>query len=671
RGGQGVVYKAIQLSTQREVAIKVLREGPFAGASDRVRFEREIQVLAGLRHPNIVTIHDSGASSGFFYFVMDYIPGRPLDEYIQDIQRTTGKPMDVRACLALFSRICDAMNVAHLRGVIHRDLKPGNILVDHAGEPHILDFGLAKLSNLDDANDIDGPAAPTITGQFVGSLPWASPEQTDGRPEAVDVRTDVYSLGVLLYQMLTGEFPYGVTGNMRTLVDNIANATPKSPRSLRGDINHEVETIVLKCLSKEPIRRYQSAGELGRDIQRYLRGEAIDAKRDSTAYILSKQIRRHKAPVSLAAALFVSVVGFSIWMSLLYADARDARDNEARQRTQAEANLVRAEGSEKEARRETTKAREATVFLTSLFESANPTEARGKELTLGEVLDDGARRLKRSLTDQPEVRLELLNTIAVAYRELGRFDDARRILLDGLKAHRDTLGPDHPLIALSLHGLARLEYLAANPDESERLEREAMTMRERLFGPTHALVAECRAFLGVLEMDRDHFDAAANQFETALKILQGRLSSGDTDVTPMNVAVCMNRLASLREKEGKFPESEAMYRDALAIYRNQPGDIHPDAAATMTDLASVLQRQRKFDEAEAILQEALAINMRVYGPDHPRVATSLNMLGANCYYTGANKDAESYFERALAIRRAYWGDEHDEVATTLNNLATL
>ncbi|MCB9858217.1 MAG: serine/threonine protein kinase [Phycisphaerales bacterium] len=663
RGGQGVVYKATQLSTQREVAIKVLREGPFAGASDRIRFEREIHVLAGLRHPNIVTIHDSGASAGFFYFVMDYIPGRPLDEYVRDVERTTGKRIDLRECLTLFSRICDAMNVAHLRGVIHRDLKPGNIRVDHAGEPHILDFGLAKLSELDDVASAR-TAARTVTGQFVGSLPWASPEQTEGRPEVIDVRTDVYSLGVLLYQMLTGCFPYEITGNMRTLIDNIANALPKSPRSFRSDINHEVETIVLKCLSKEPGRRYQSAGELGREIQRYLRGEAIDAKRDSTTYILGKHLRRHRVPVALAAALFVSVIGFSIWMSFLYADARAARDSEMAQRKIAEA-------SERESIREATKAKESVGFLRGLFESANPTEARGRELTVRELLDDGARRLRKSLVDQPEVRLELLNTIAIAYRELGRFDDAKKLLAQGLAEHREGLGPDHPLIARTLYGLARLEDLASNPEEAERLASESLKMRERLFGRSHPHVAACLAFMGVLNMNRDRFEEAESQIAEALDILRRCSREGSTEVEPTDVAVCMTRLASLYESKGDFAAAESKYREALAIYRSEPGDIHPDVAGTLESLASTLQYQRDYAGAEALLTEALAINLRVYDENHPRVATALNLLGANCFYTGANDKAESYFKRALAIRRAYWGDEHDEVATTLNNLATL
>lgn len=245
RGGQGVVYQAIQHSTNRKVAIKVLKEGPFAGPADKARFEREIQILGQLQHPNIVTIHDSGSEAGRFYFVMDYIRGQPLDVFVASGDRS------IDDLLLLFGRICDAVNAAHLRGVIHRDLKPSNIRVDENGEPHVLDFGLAKVS-ADDANDVPRQVTMTVTGQFIGSLPWASPEQVDGSAHCVDVRTDVYSLGVILFHMLTGRFPYNVAENMRNVVDNILTVESPKPSSIRRQINDEVDTIVLKCLCKEP-----------------------------------------------------------------------------------------------------------------------------------------------------------------------------------------------------------------------------------------------------------------------------------------------------------------------------------------------------------------------------------------------------------------------------------
>jgi WD40 repeat protein/serine/threonine protein kinase len=341
RGGQGVVYHAIQNSTQREVAIKVMREGPFAGAYDRMRFEREVRVLSAMKHPNIVSIHDSGIAAGLTYFVMNYIAGEPLDTFVAKTR------CGVDAVLRLFVKICDAVNAAQLCGVIHRDLKPGNIRIDDRGEPHVLDFGLAKIDRQSpvpsspsadpsfqapvpspqagvprfqspvESGRSSGPSSGdwqletgnyTETGQFVGSLPWASPEQAEGAPSEVDVRTDVYSLGVILFQALTGLFPYPVGGGLQTVLDNIQNAVPIRPSAIRREINDEVETIVLKCLQKDRQRRYQNAGELSRDVQRYLRGEPIDAKRDSTLYVLRKQLRRYRVPVVAALAVFVSLI---------------------------------------------------------------------------------------------------------------------------------------------------------------------------------------------------------------------------------------------------------------------------------------------------------------------------------------------------------------------------
>jgi len=319
RGGQGVVYQAIQKATKRKVAIKVMREGPFAGKRDKARFEREVRILGQLRHPNIVTVHDSGTTAGCFFYTMDYVSGRPLDDYV-----ALSKP-SIDQTLRLFAKICEAVNAAHLQGVIHRDLKPGNIRIDVEGIPHVLDFGLAKVAAGQTTED-SRPVAMTVTGEFMGSLPWASPEQAEAVPGKIDLRTDVYSLGVILYQMLTGQFPYPVVGNVRDVMDNILKTEPARPSTIRRQINDEIETIVLKSLSKERERRYQTAGELGRDIERYLAGEPIEAKRDSGLYVLRKTLRRYKVPVGVAAG-FVLVLAVSLAVSLsLWRHAATERD---------------------------------------------------------------------------------------------------------------------------------------------------------------------------------------------------------------------------------------------------------------------------------------------------------------------------------------------------------
>ena len=336
RGGQGVVYEAVQRSTKRTVAIKILHQRILANPRTRARFEREVQLLGQFRHPNIVAIHDSGTTDERFYYVMDYIAGQPLDRFLDH------KRHSVRQILGVFAKVCDAVSAAHLRGVIHRDLKPGNIRVDAEGEPVVLDFGLAKVT-AEDKEDPSTPPDMTETGQFVGSLPWASPEQVEGRTQDIDVRSDVYSLGVVLYRLLTGVFPYQVSGPPRTVIENILYTPPASPRTLNSAIGDEVETIVLKCLSKDRERRYQSAGELARDVWRYLAGEPIEAKRDSGWYVLRKTLRRYRLVVVVAGTFLVLVMSATVALSIMYRTAveaetaaEQARDAESRQRTLAD-----------------------------------------------------------------------------------------------------------------------------------------------------------------------------------------------------------------------------------------------------------------------------------------------------------------------------------------------
>lgn len=329
RGGQGVVYRAVQRSTQRHVALKTTRQGPFATLADRARFAREIETLGRLRHSNIVTVHDAGEIGGVQYFVMDYVEGLPLDQamaadlpppappsgsrHADSASRSAPHPRPLPPRIARIidtvAKVCDAVHAAHLRGVMHRDLKPSNIRVDAAGEPHVLDFGLAKLAGA--AHD----SMMTRTGQFVGSLPWASPEQIEGDPDRVDLRTDVYSLGVILFQLLTGELPFDVGSSLRDALDDVLRREPPAPSAVlstagKGRLDEELDTIVLKCLAKDRARRYQGADDLARDLRRYRAGEPIEAKRDSALYLLRKTMRRYRRRVaaSLAAAVVLSAL---------------------------------------------------------------------------------------------------------------------------------------------------------------------------------------------------------------------------------------------------------------------------------------------------------------------------------------------------------------------------
>ena len=317
-GGQSVIYQAIQEATGQKVAIKVPREGRYITKAERRRFEREIELVAQLKHPNIISIFDSGfTEDGRKYYAMDYVRGQRLHQYVRD------KKLSLEQTLRLFATVCDAVQFAHQRGVIHRDLKPSNILVDADGNPKILDFGLARSMSA------SAHTAVSMTQELLGTLPYMSPEQTRGDPDEIDTRTDVYALGVILYELLTGKYPYPVTGNVMDVLRTITEAEPSPPsrqwtpdegirgrshrRLRRGEcpIDNEVHTIVLKALSKERERRYQSARELADDVRRYLANEPIEAKRDSGWYVLKKTLRRYRIPVGFVCAFFI-VTAFSL-----------------------------------------------------------------------------------------------------------------------------------------------------------------------------------------------------------------------------------------------------------------------------------------------------------------------------------------------------------------------
>ena len=456
RGGQGVVFQAIQKSTKRKVAIKVMKEGPFAGSSDKARFDREVQILGQLDHPNIVAVHDTGVAAGCHYFVMDYVSGQPLDVAMASDVWT------VDQTLKLFAKICVAVNAAHLRGVIHRDLKPSNIRIDSEGQPHVLDFGLAKVA-LGSAGVSPADVSPmTMTGQFVGTLPWASPEQAEGVPSKIDLRTDVYSLGVVLYQMLTGKFPYPVLGTMRDVIDNILTTEPASPRALRKQINDEVETIVLKCLQKERDRRYQTAGELARDVNRYLAGDPIDAKGDSLAYVLRKQLKRYKLPAAVAAAFLVTVFGFAVAMGIQARNNRlsaEEAENEARNARLAENEQRRLAAAESvardEAERDRKKAETIIQFVTKALVSSDPNKSGAQGFLVTEAMQQAIELLDASeLKNEPETEAALLATISGILIGNARSEEALRLARRVLEIELELHSGDHPEVATSLNNVA-------------------------------------------------------------------------------------------------------------------------------------------------------------------------------------------------------------------------
>ncbi|UYV12728.1 MAG: protein kinase [Phycisphaera sp.] len=511
RGGQGVVYQAVQLSTRRHVAIKVMHSGPFMGSSGRARFEREVQVLGQLDHPNIVGIHDSGVTKdGSCFYVMDYISGKPLDKLLAEGQ------LPIRESLKLFAKICDAVNAAHLKGVIHRDLKPANIRIDKHGEPIVVDFGLAKLA-IPDLDEEGSGKLMSMTGQFIGSLPWASPEQAEGSPSNIDVRTDVYSLGVILYQLLTNRFPYEVLGNMRDVLDNIVRAEPARPSTIRRKINDEVETIVLKSLSKQRERRYQSAGELGRDVHRFLEGQPIEAKRDSGWYVITKTLKRYQAPVAVAGGSLVALIVFAVVITVLYEDAKTARGI-AEQETIA-ANLARSAEAEQrqlaESRLENAYDLTGTM-LTDFYDAIRDLRgATAAKLALAENAVATLDGLEAEAEGDPQrllligrgrLRLGMLYAGRAEFHRVGRPDEGPALyesalaIADGLIAEGASLTEARVLRARTLAAISHArrlqkDYLGSSKAIDEAIDEADRALR--LVGPD----SELRANIEYLRAD--------------------------------------------------------------------------------------------------------------------------------------------------------------------------
>jgi len=654
-GGQGIVYRALQESTRRDVAIKFLRSGPLSSVDDRERFERETKVLGQLRHPHIIAVHESGQAGGHHYLVMDFVDGVSAEKYVD------AGGLTIDETLTMFRTVCEAVHAAHLRGVIHRDLKPSNILVDASGHPYVLDFGLAKLS-MELSETMESPHI-TVTGQFLGTLPWASPEQVDGTADRVDIRTDIYSLGVLLFRLLTGVLPYEVRGRIRDVLANIATAPPTRPRSIRPDLDPDVETIVLKCLSKTPHDRYQSVAALIDDLDRYGANQPILARPPSVAYHLKKLVTRHKTASTLIGSAFACFLAFGVVMTVLYRRAEVARGGEIAQRVAAEENLARALQAESDARTAAASANQVSEFLVELLGTAEPDQSKGGTVTVRDVLDRGAQRVREELADQPILQATLMITMGRAYRSLALYDEAHHLLADALSIRRETLGDRHPDVAASMIELAGSFRDQGDFAKAEAMYRDALDSQEGVLGADSPAVAQTLNDWSVLLCKQGKYAEAEPKSRRALAIRRAQFGDHHPEV-----AQCLNGLCMIFENLGKYAEAEPMCREALAIRQKALGHDHSTVAVCLDNLAKVLEDEGDYDEAEQRYKEALEINKKLLGDQHPRVGLSIENLGSFYYRRGDYDTAVRMYRDSLAISRKTYGKGHPELAYTLGNL---
>lgn len=638
RGAQGVVYLAVQKSTKRKVAIKVMKEGPFAGPSDKARFDREVKLLGQLNHPNIVTIHGSDQALGCHYFVMDYISGQPLDLYMASEKRS------VEETLRLFVKICSAVDAAHVRGIIHRDLKPGNIRIDSKGEPYILDFGLAKSAS--DA----GTTMTTMTGRFLGTPQWASPEQAEGIPSNIDIRSDVYSLGVILFQMLTGKFPYRVTGSIQDVLYRIRKDEPDRPRKLRREINDEVETIVLKCLNKEQDRRYRTAGELEDDIKRYLTGDPIEAKRDSLMYMFRKQLRKYKPQPTIAAS-FLFLIVLSLATTVLWLrNAKQAQATEQHQREQAEEHAERLDHIRKK------------------LEAVNSALDSRQEVTF-KLYDDVKDFIAGSrLAGQSKIRAALSHTLGRNYRRVDHFDDAESHLKAAYDFRRETLGEEHEDTLDSANELARVYFKQGERryNEANRLLRETLEICRRIISQDQPLILDVMSNLALVCKEQKKYDEARNLYEEVVEIRKDTIGEEHEDTLNS-----MNGLAGLYSHMGRLDDAARLHEVVLEIRRRVLDPNHRYTLNSMSNLGGVYTLQDRYDDAEKLLKEAIAGARLTLPPGHGNTGAYLRYYGRLLLRTGRFGEAEEALLESQAIMSGKYGEEDYQTIEILELLVEL
>ena len=596
RGGQGAVYRAIQAGTKRDVAIKVMHEGPLHAGGGRDRFAREVQILGQLKHPNIVTIHDTGIASGRTYLVMDYIEGCPLDEYLA----RKNPPADDR--LRLFVKVCNAVHAGHVRGVIHRDVKPNNIRVDDRGEPYILDFGLAKLMSEDLPGDARHPAI-TVTGQFVGSLPWASPEQICGSKDAVDVRTDVYALGAVLFQMLTGEPPFAIDQGPHEALQSILEHDPPFPSHLCNSIDSDLDIIVHKCLDKNPGRRYQSVLALADDVKRYLAHEPVLARSPSTAYQLRKLARRHKWPFLFVSTLTMGLILFAVTMSAMFARARQAERLAEDRRVEAEQKAATAETLN-------------DFLINDLLSSSSPEVAQGREVTVDEVLKNAARRVDAALADEPLVRASILYSLGRSYESLGRPAEAEPFFREAASLRQENLGADDAKTVEAEVALASCLVSLDRVDEAETLLGPALDTTERAFGRDNPIWLRA-----AFEFARGHWQNGDIDNSIALfrEVYERRLAVlGMSDPDTLQACMAWGFYGLL--PQGNTAEAERLFRDALSTSRNVLGELHPTTLGLQVSLGWILMHERHLGEADELITGAHDAYEQVLEQHHPQRA---------------------------------------------------
>jgi tetratricopeptide (TPR) repeat protein/predicted Ser/Thr protein kinase len=659
RGGMGVVYKAEQRHPNRAVAVKLIQRGLLSAGALR-RFEHEADVLGRLQHTGIARIYEAGVGEVVWadrerakrpFFAMELLDGEPIDRAAQRLEQ--------RDRLELFARVCDAVQHAHSRGVIHRDLKPANVLVrtvnDSASglkpvhDPVVLDFGVARLTGTDSTIR----TMRTRPGDVLGTLAYMSPEALDDSA-ASDTRSDVYSLGVMLYELLSGQPPLDLQDRtIAAAAATIRDVEPASLGAVDAHLRGDLETIARKALEKDPDRRYQSAAELAADVRRHLGGEAIAARAPSRTYRIAKFVRRNKAvtgALATTAVVLLATAAVSTWLAIHATEARD-----------------RAVLNELEARKESGKYEAVTAFLTEVLGSADPQQAGGRsDMTVRDALGLASSKIAAGeFAAEPEVEIAVRTALGGTYRALAMYSEAERQLVEAIQLGEHLYPDGHEDVALAINKLGRVQHETGRPDESRASAQRVLDMRRAIHRGDHADIAIALNNLGYVLV-------VAGQLEVGRTYLFESLEMRERLLGPESheVANSLNNIGWAFVQERRFADALPYYERSVRI-DDALFEDHSNLAGTMSNLAYALVQEGRPHQAEKWAMGSLAMRNRLFGGDHPETATARRVLGVVQHALGRSESAERLLRESLDTTRRYRGGRHIAVADVLGDLAVV
>ncbi len=675
-GGCGVVYLAEQEEpVRRRVALKIIKPG-MDTRSVIARFEAERQALALMDHPNIAKVFDAGSTaSGRPYFVMELVRGTKITTYCDEHELPT------EARLQLFIQICQAVQHAHQKGVIHRDLKPSNILVTttESGTPSpvVIDFGIAKATTDQPLTD---KTLFTAFEMLIGTPAYMSPEQAAASGVDVDTRTDIYSLGVLLYELLTGTTPFDAGELLKAGLDEVrrvirerdparpsarlggmtreeqatvAHRRRAEPPGLIREVSGDLDWIAMKALEKDRTRRYETANGLASDVKRFLANETVSARPPSAGYRFRKTVARHKLLFAAAGSIALLLLA-----SLGLIAASLAKERRARHE---------ADMALRQSQTEAEKSQQVTRFLEEMLQGVGPSVARGRDTKLlREILDKAAVRVGHDLEAQTETQAELRTTIGRVYQQLGSYDQAEAMERSALAGYRKVFGNEHPHVATALGNLASVLLNADKLPEAEADYREALAMRRKLLGPRHPDTVQAMKDLGSLMRNAGRYDDADILMQETLGLQRQVLGREN-----LEVADTLYQLGRIRLQQTRYAEAEAMERESLAIRQKLLGPENPEVAFALNAIGTIQASRMETDTGLATLRQVLAMRRRLYGERHPQIAGSLAAIAQAYLWSGRYAEAEPAFRETIAMQRVTLGENHQDTLITLNNLATV